>query len=120
MRHITEEQYKMAQQRVEELLPLVTDDMSANDPKAVELSLMGDIVIDYEKEHFPIEKPSVASLIGGSLEVHHMTQRQLASILGISPSRVSDFITGKSIPSLHIAGAICKALNIQPALMLGL
>lgn len=120
MRHITEEQYKLAQQRVEELLTLVTDNIPANDPKAIELTLMSDVVIDYETEHFPIDKPSVASLIDSSLEDHRMTQRQLASILGISPSRVSDFITGKSMPSLRLAGTICKALNIQPALMLGL
>lgn len=29
--------------------------MSANDPLAVELALMSNVVIAYEKEHFPIE-----------------------------------------------------------------
>ena len=33
------------------------------DSNAVELTMMSDVVIDYEKEHFPINKPSVAQLI---------------------------------------------------------
>ena len=39
---VTKEQYEFAQNRVEELLPMVSD------------KLMSDVVIAYEKEHFPI------------------------------------------------------------------
>ena len=41
--------------RIEELLPLVSDDTPANDRNAIELRMMSDVVIDYEKEHFPID-----------------------------------------------------------------
>ena len=51
----TKEQYEFAQNKVEELLPLVSDEMSANHPLAVELALMSDVVIAYEKEHFSID-----------------------------------------------------------------
>ena len=37
---VTKEQYEFAQNKVEELLPLVNDEMSANHPLAVELALM--------------------------------------------------------------------------------
>lgn len=50
MNKITEKQYKFALQRIEELLPLVNDNTPANDRNAVELTLMSDIVIAYEKE----------------------------------------------------------------------
>ena len=60
MRKITEEQYEFALARIEELLPLVTEETPANDRNAVELTMMSDIVIEYEKEHYPIAKPSVA------------------------------------------------------------
>lgn len=46
---ITKEQYEYALSRVEELLPLVTDQIPANDKNAIELSLVSDIVIEYEK-----------------------------------------------------------------------
>jgi HTH-type transcriptional regulator/antitoxin HigA len=55
MNKVTKEQYKYALAKVETLLPLVDDNTPANDKKALELSLMSDIVIDYEKKHFPIE-----------------------------------------------------------------
>ena len=47
MGKITKQQYEFALKRVEELLPLVDETMSKNDPKVVELSMMSDIVIDY-------------------------------------------------------------------------
>lgn len=105
---------------MEELLPLVDDNTPANDKNAVELSVMSDIVIAYEKEHFPIEKPTVAELIELSLEEQGMSQKQLAGIIGISPSRINDYISGRSEPTLKVARLLCKTLNISPAAMLGL
>lgn len=52
MNKVTKEQYEFALARVEELLPLVDDNIPANDKNAVELSVMSDIVIAYEKEHY--------------------------------------------------------------------
>ena len=120
MTKITKEQYEFALARVEELLPLVDDSTPANDKSMVELSVMSDIVIAYEKEHFPIEKPTVAELIELSLEEKGMTQKQLANELGVSASRVSDYISGRAEPTLRIARAICVILGIAPAAMLGM
>lgn len=120
MSKITKEQYEFALERVEELLPLVDDNTPVNDKKAVELTMMSDIVIAYEKEHYPIEKPTVAELIELSLEEKGMTQKQLAQEIGISPSRVNDYISGRSEPTLKEARLLCQILNIQPAAMLGL
>jgi HTH-type transcriptional regulator/antitoxin HigA len=120
MSKITKEQYEFALERVEELLPLVDDNTPVNDKKAVELTMMSDIVIAYEKEHYPIEKPTVAELIELSLEEKGMTQKQLAQEIGISPSRVNDYISGRSEPTLKVARLLCQILNIQPAAMLGL
>lgn len=55
----TKEQYEYALARVEELLPMVDESMPANDRLAIELALMSDIVIEYEKVHFPIENTSI-------------------------------------------------------------
>ena len=82
MRKITKEQYEFAQARIEELLPLVDDNTPADSKNAIELSMMSDIVIAYEKEHFPIEKPTVAELIELSLEEKGMTEKQPATMLG--------------------------------------
>ena len=119
MSMITKEQYEFAQARIEELLPLVDDNTPANDKNAVELTMMSDIVIAYEKEHYPIEKPTVAELIELYLEEKGMTQRQLANEIGVSPSRVNDYIAGRSEPTLRVARMLCRVLEIQPAAMLG-
>ena len=120
MDSISKEQYEFAQARIEELLPLVNDNTPANDRNAVELTMMSDIVIAYEKKHYPIiGKPTVAELIGLSIEEKGITQKQLASELGVSPSRVNDYISGRSEPTLKIARLLCRGLNISPAAMLG-
>jgi len=119
MGRITREQYEYAQLRIEELLPIV-DGYDVNDRNTVELSVLSDIVIEYEKEYFPIEKPTVAELIAEGLAEKSMTQKELAMELGISPSRVNDFVSGKSEPSLKQASLLCRILGIQPSVMLGL
>ena len=48
-----------------------------------------------------------------------MTQKQLAVQIGVSPSRISDYISGRAEPTLKIARLLCQILNIQPAAMLG-
>ena len=119
MSKITKEQYEFALARIEELLSLVHDNTPANDRNAIELTMMSDVVIDYEKEHFPIGKPTVAQLIQLSLEEKHMSQKQLAAEIGVSTSRISDYVTGRAEPTLKIARLLCTTLGITPAAMLG-
>lgn len=120
MTDITKEQYEYAEARIEELLPLVDDDTPANDKNLLELTIMSDIVMRYEAEHYPIEKPTIGELISWSLEDLGLSKRELAAKIGISPSRISDFVSGRSKPSLDIARLLCQSLNIPPAEMLGL
>ena len=62
----------------------------------------------------------MAELIELSLEEKGMTQKQLAVENGVSPSRISDYLSGRSEPTLKIARMLCQILNIQPAAMLGI
>ncbi len=112
MTKITKEQYEFALARIEELLPLVNGDTPTTDKNMVELSIVSDVVEEYETTHYPIAQPTIGSLIKNSLEEKGMTQKALANILGVSPSRISDFIAGRSEPSLKIASQICYILNI--------
>ena len=117
---ITKQQYEYALSRIEELLPLVTDETPTSDKNAVELTIVSDVVEAYEKLHYPIAKPSIGELISLSIEEKGMTQKQLAQELGISPSRVNDYISGRAEPTLRIARAICIILGITPAAISGL
>lgn len=51
---ITKQQYEDALKRVEELLPLVTDDTPADDKNLLELIRVSNIVIAYEDIRYPI------------------------------------------------------------------
>lgn len=51
---ISKQQYEYALSRIEELLPMVTDETPANDKNAVELTIVSDVVEAYEKDHYPI------------------------------------------------------------------
>jgi len=119
MAKITKEQYEFALTRIEELLPLIDDNTPANDSHAVELTMMSDVVIEYEKQHYPIGKPTVAQLIQLSLEEKNMSQKQLAAEIGVSPSRISDYVSGRAEPTLKVARMLCVTLGITPAAILG-
>lgn len=116
---ITKEQYELALERIEVLLPLIEENTLTTDKRVVELTLMSDIIIEYENEHFPISKPNIAELLELTLEDKGMTKKDFAKEIGVSPSRVSDYLAGRSEPTLKIARMICKVLNIPPAVILG-
>lgn len=53
---ITKEEYEAALKRIDELLPLVTDDTPDDDTNLIELLKASDIVEEYEDEHYPMPK----------------------------------------------------------------
>lgn len=62
----------------------------------------------------------MAEVLELSLEAKGMSKKDFAKEIGVSPSRVSDYLTGRAEPTLKIARMICKVLNIPPAVMLGI
>ena len=47
-----------------------------------------------------------------------MSQKQLASEIAVSPSRINDYVAGRSEPTLKIARLLCRVLDITPTAML--
>lgn len=113
-------QYEWAAvKRVEELLPLVTDDTPRTDPNSIELELLSNMVADYSEEHFAIGSPSLMDVIKLRMYEMGITQSGLAQLLGISPSRVSEYLSGKSEPTLKIGREISRKLHIDANIVLG-
>ena len=52
---ITKEEYEKALERIEELLPITSDEMPLDHPLIIELIKVSDLVIEYEKIHYPID-----------------------------------------------------------------
>lgn len=114
------EQYEWAVARVEQLLPLVDDNTPRTDPNSIELELLSNLVADYSEAHFSIGKPVLGDVIKLRMAELGITQSKLAEILGISASRISEYISGKAEPTLKIARDLVTKLDISPAVVLGI
>lgn len=111
--------YKAAMERIEELLPLVDDSTPPDNKNLIELDLLSALVADYEEEHYPIKSPSLVDTIKLRMYEMGLNQAKLSELLGISHSRISDYLTGRSEPTLKIARDISKKLNIDASIVLG-
>ena len=114
-----EDQYKWAVSRVEELLPLVDEETPLNDTKSIELVMLSNLVADYSDKHFAIGNPTLAEAIKLRMYEMGLTQKALAQLLGISPARISEIMTGRKEPTYHIARDISKKLDIDASIVLG-
>ena len=106
-------QYEWAVKRVEELLPLVKDDTPLNDPNSIELELLSNLVADYSEEHFALGEPTLVDVLKLRMYEMGLNQKSLAKLVGVSPSRLSDYISGKCEPTLKVAREISRKLNID-------
>ncbi len=114
-----EMQYQVALRRVEELMLSLPEDTPADDPQMVELTLLGNLVADYDEEHYPIGKPTLVEVMKLRMYEMGLTQIALSKLLGITPSRICEYLSGKREPTLPQARRISQTLNIDPAVVLG-
>ncbi|NCC11534.1 MAG: helix-turn-helix domain-containing protein [Bacteroidia bacterium] len=112
-------QYEWAIRRVEELLPFVDDNTPLDDPNSIELELLSNLVADYSEEHFSLGEPSLVDVLKLRMFEMGLNQKTLSKMIGVSPSRLSDYFTGKCEPTLKVAREISKKLNIDAHIVLG-
>lgn len=112
-------QYEATCERIEELLQFVDNNTPSDDKNFIELDLLSDLVADYEETHSPIEAPTLVDVIKLRMYEMGLSQVKLSELLNVSPSRVSEYLNGKSEPTLKVARQISKKLNIDANLVLG-
>lgn len=115
----SEKQYKATCARVEELLRVVGNDTPTDDKNYIELDLISDLVADYEQERFPIEAPSLVDVLKLRMYEMGLTQTKLSEMLNVSPSRISEYLSGKCEPTLKVAREMSRKLNIDANIVLG-
>lgn len=114
-----ESQYEWAVRRVEQLLPSVKEDAPEDDPAQIELELLSELVSEYSEEHFAIGEPSLVDILKLRMYEMGLSQKGLAELIGISPSRLSDLLSGKCEPTIKTARTISRKLDIDAAIVLG-
>ena len=112
-------QYEWAVNRVEQLLPLVNDETPETDSNYIELVLLSNLVADYSDEHFSLGEPSLVDIIKLRMYEMGLNQTALAKLIGVSPSRISEYLSGKKQPTLLQGKKLSQKLNIDPAIVLG-
>lgn len=112
-------QYQGALKRVEELMLTLPEDTPKDNPLMVELELLGNLVADYDEEPYPVVKPSLVEVMKLRMYEMSLTQAFLAQLIGVSPSRVCDYFSGKCEPIMKAGRQINNKLNISPAIVLG-
>lgn len=102
----TDKDYQEALSRIEQLF-----DARPGSTEADELEVLGLLVDEFEKKHFPIDEPDPLEAITFRMEQLGLTQNDLAKILG-SRSRASEILSGKRSLSLNQIRLINKTLGI--------
>ena len=118
MKKISEAEYKKASARIEELLKIVNDKTSEDNPNLQELISLSDLVENYENEHYPIGTPSLKDVIELRMFERKLKQKNLAELLDTKPARISEYLNGKRDITMEIARALYKKLNIDSDIIL--
>lgn len=115
----TKKEYKALCNRIEELLVVVNNETPSNDKNFIELDLLSDLVADYEEVNEPVKVPTLVEAMKLRMYERGLNQKRLSELLGVSTSRVSEYLTGKSEPPLKTAREISQKLDIDPMIVLG-
>lgn len=112
---ITLKEYTKASIRLEELLEIENIE---NSDFIQELISVSNTVEAYEEIHFPIGLPSLKEVIELRMFELKLKQKDLAKLLNVSASRVSEIFSGKREVTFSIAKALHKKLNIDSDIIL--
>lgn len=115
-----EREYKNVMLRIEELLKVVGNGTPSADADFVELDLLSELAAEYEEEHYPVPKPTLAGMLKLRMFEMGLTQNDMADMLDMNQSRISEIIAGKSEPTLKQARTMVLKLHISPTVVLGL
>ncbi len=115
---INNEEYQKALERMEELLKIVGNDTDVSSVEFKELEQISDCIADYEEHHYPFEAKNLKEMIELRMYQRKLKQKDLASMLGTSPSRISEVLNGKRKLTFDLAKALYDKLNIDAELIL--
>lgn len=115
----TEKEYNAIVERIEVLLKDADNIENKNAKGYIELNLLSDLVADYEERTYPVRKPLLVEVIKLRMAEMGLNQKRLSELLGVSTSRVSEYLNGKSEPPLRVAREISVKLSIDASIVLG-
>ena len=111
-------QYQEALEKIDALMAKIGDDHSFDNPEFVMMDRLSELVADYEDRHYAIEIPSLIDVIKLRMYEMGLKQDDLAKLLGVSKSRISEYLRGKRDITLDVAKKLHNQLQIDGDIIL--
>jgi HTH-type transcriptional regulator/antitoxin HigA len=108
----TEKDYQAALNRLEEIF-----DAPEGTPESDELDVLGILIDEYEKEHYPIESPDPIEAIKIRMEELNLRQTDLVPTIG-GKSRVSEVLNRKRRLTIQMIRKLKDRLNLSAELLI--
>jgi HTH-type transcriptional regulator / antitoxin HigA len=108
----TEADYRDALKRLE-----IIFDSVIGTPESDEADVLGLIIDEYEKKHYPIETPDPIEAIKIRMEEMHLKQVDLVDAIG-GKSRVSEILNRKRKLTVDMIRNLNRRLNLSPGLLI--
>ena len=108
----TETDYEDALKRLE-----IVFDAPIGTEESDEADILGLLIDEYEKKHYPIEVPDPIEAIKIRMEEMHLKQIDLVPEIG-GKSRVSEILNKKRKLTIEMIRKLTKRLNLSPELLL--
>lgn len=111
-------QYQEALKKIDLLMVQIGDDHSFDNPEFVMMDRLSDLVADYEDKHHAIKLPSLIDVVKLRMYEMGLKQDDLAKLLGVSKSRISEYLRGKRDITLEVAKKLHSQLHIDGDIIL--
>jgi HTH-type transcriptional regulator/antitoxin HigA len=115
---ITQKEYNEKNSQMEVLLKKLTQTGELSEKDEMELDKISDEIASFEEANFPFEPESLKEMIELRMYQRKLKQKDLAAILGTTPSRISEILNGKRALTIDLAKNLHKKLNIDAELIL--
>lgn len=115
---MNKKEYLTASKRMEELISVLTLKGKLNKRLQQELDGISDSIADYEESNYPFKPENLKEMIELRMYQRKLKQKDVARLLGTTPSRVSEILNGKRQLTLELAKGLYKKLNIDAEMIL--
>lgn len=92
-------------------------DAAIGTPESDEADVLGLMIDEYEKKHYPIEAPDPIEAIKIRMEEMHLKQVDLVEAIG-GKSRVSEILNRKRKLTVEMIRNLNRRLNLSPGLLI--
>lgn len=103
---------------MEFLLKKLTEVQKLSKEEEKELDNISSEIADYEEANFSFQPESLTEMIELRMYQRKLKQKDLALILGTTPSRISEILNGKRGLTIDLAKNLYKKLNIDAEMIL--